>query len=181
MCPLSSASPALALQMPHSSFRRWRCCSSPHVGIEVLHWPNHLSRSLPLLRTELGEWSLKVIWTKALCNSQLYSEHQTMYALKVKENHISKVYNHKDKLHVAKACFSMEANKWILIDSCNEQSDENSLLSVPGRGTKAHSTNNFCVLEETEVTRLFCTFIRNSQDFLPHTTPFLGFDALSLF
>ena len=39
-------------------------------------------------------------WTKVSGKSQLYSEHQTIYTLKVKKNLESKVYNHKDKLHV---------------------------------------------------------------------------------
>ncbi|XP_036034422.1 telomeric repeat-binding factor 1 [Onychomys torridus] len=41
-------------------------------------------------------------------HSQLYSEHQTLYTLKVKESHMSKVYSHKDKLNVADKPHSLE-------------------------------------------------------------------------
>ena len=59
-------------------------------------------------------------------SSQLYSEHQTIYTLRVKRSHMSKVYNHEGKMHmagkrhVAKTCFSIEAYKQITIASCNE-------------------------------------------------------------
>lgn len=33
---------------------------------------------------------------KLSCDSQLYSEHQTIYTLKVKKSHTSKVFNSKD-------------------------------------------------------------------------------------
>ena len=55
--------------------------------------------------------------TKVSCNSQLYSEPQTVYTLGGKKDHPNKVlvsealYNHKDKPHVAKTCFSIEAYK----------------------------------------------------------------------
>ena len=49
--------------------------------------------------------------TKVSCNSQLYSEHQTVYTLRVKKSHPSKVCNHKDKTHVGETCFSTEAYK----------------------------------------------------------------------
>jgi hypothetical protein len=47
-------------------------------------------------------------WTKVSCNSQLYSEPRTIYTLRVKKGHMSKVlmssteYNFKDKAHMAK-------------------------------------------------------------------------------
>ena len=59
-------------------------------------------------------------------NSQLYSEHQTIYTLSVKRNDMREVYNHKGKLHVvgkrhaAQACFSLEAYKQITIPGCRE-------------------------------------------------------------
>jgi hypothetical protein len=49
--------------------------------------------------------------TEALCNSPLYLEHPTIYAPRVKKNHISKVSHHKNKLHVAKTCPSIKAYK----------------------------------------------------------------------
>jgi hypothetical protein len=39
------------------------------------------------------------------------AEHQTIYTLRVKKSYMSKVYNHKDKSHVAKTCFPIEAYK----------------------------------------------------------------------
>lgn len=38
-------------------------------------------------------------------DSQLYLEHQAIYTVKVKKNHMSKVDNPKDKLHMAKTGF----------------------------------------------------------------------------
>lgn len=38
----------------------------------------------------------KVRQTKVSCNSQLYSVHETIYTLRVKKNHVSKVLNHKE-------------------------------------------------------------------------------------
>lgn len=49
--------------------------------------------------------------TKVSRNSQLYLEHQTVYALRLKRSHMSKVCNHKgkpqkaDRQHVAGTCF----------------------------------------------------------------------------
>ena len=63
---------------------------------------------------------------KVSCNHQFYSEHQTIYTIRVRKSHMSKVYNHKDKLRVAdkphseETCFSIEAHKQIAIASCNE-------------------------------------------------------------
>jgi hypothetical protein len=57
----------------------------------------------------LGERGLKMKQTKVSCNSQeFYSEYHPVYTLRVKENHMSKVFNHKDKPHVTKP-FSTEA------------------------------------------------------------------------
>lgn len=52
--------------------------------------------------TNLGEQSLIMKGTPVSCSSQLYSEHQTIYAWRVKKSHWSKVYKHKDKPHMAK-------------------------------------------------------------------------------
>ena len=52
-------------------------------------------------------------------SSQLYSEPQMTYTLN-KKDHLSKVYNHKGKPHVARACFSIEAYKQITTASCDE-------------------------------------------------------------
>jgi hypothetical protein len=60
------------------------------------------------------------------CNSQLYSEHQTIYTLVVKKNHMSKVSSHEDEQHMEgkrlmmKTHFSIKAYKQITIASCNE-------------------------------------------------------------
>lgn len=58
----------------------------------------------------LEDQGLKMRGTKVLDNSQLKSEHQTTYTLKVKKNHKSKVFWYKDKPHVAKPYFSIEAH-----------------------------------------------------------------------
>lgn len=75
----------------------------------------------------------------------LYSEHWTIYTLRVKYGHMSKGNNHKgkqlrvaDKTHVAKASFSIETHKQVTIASSNEWSKASSLLfPTPGRGVKA--------------------------------------------
>lgn len=80
--------------------------------------------------------------TEVSGSSQLYSEHQTVYTLRIK-SHMSKVSSHKDKPlmvdkpHMAKACFSIEAYKQITTASFNEYSKANSLLSAASKmGTK---------------------------------------------
>ena len=64
-----------------------------------------------------------------LCKSQLYSEHQTIYTLRVKRSHMIKVtwlHNHEAKPHVAgkpnstKPCFPTDTYKQTKIASCNE-------------------------------------------------------------
>lgn len=51
--------------------------------------------------------------------SQLYSEHQTAYALRVRRSHMSKVCHRKGKPHGAKT-FYIEVYKQIIIAGCNE-------------------------------------------------------------
>lgn len=46
--------------------------------------------------------------TKVSRDSQLFSERQTIYALRVKKSHLSKA----DKPHMVKTCFSIEAHKY---------------------------------------------------------------------
>ena len=59
------------------------------------------------------------------------------------------MYNHKNKLHTVKMCFSKEALKQITIAGCNEQSEVNALLSAtPGRGIKAQSKNKSVFLKK---------------------------------
>lgn len=53
----------------------------------------------------LGEQDLKLNLTKISCNSQLYSEHQTIYILRVKKSLPSEVYNHQYKSYMAKHGF----------------------------------------------------------------------------
>lgn len=57
----------------------------------------------------LGEQSLKMSQTKVPCNSQLYSEHQIIYTLRVKKSHQSKVSKHKNKPQVVEISFPIEA------------------------------------------------------------------------
>lgn len=71
------------------------------------------------------------------CNSHLYSKHQTIYTLKFKKNQLSKLYNQKDKLHVAKACFSKEAYKLVTITSCNKQSSMLTPIYYTWEGLKS--------------------------------------------
>jgi hypothetical protein len=69
--------------------------------------------------------------TKVSCSSQLYSEHQTMCTLRVRMTQMSKVFNHKDKMHGVNTCFSTEAYIWL------PKAEVNSLLSATlGRNTK---------------------------------------------
>lgn len=64
--------------------------------------------------------------TKVSCKSQLYSEYQTFYTLRIKKSHIRKVFNHKGKSHaadkpyVSKISFSIKIYKQITIVSYNE-------------------------------------------------------------
>lgn len=50
----------------------------------------------------LGEQVLKWGGLRSHENSQLYSEHQATYTLRVKKTHMSKVFNHKNKTHMQK-------------------------------------------------------------------------------
>ena len=82
-------------------------------------------------------------------NSQLYSEHQTIYTQRIKCSHMRKVFNHKDKMRMAKTCFSMEACNQVTRTSSNDQSEVNTLLSAtPGKGTKTPSKNNLVFLKK---------------------------------
>lgn len=56
----------------------------------------------------LGEPVPKAEQTKVSCNSQHYLEHQTIHTLRVKKSHVSRVFKHRDKLHMAKTGFSKE-------------------------------------------------------------------------
>lgn len=56
---------------------------------------------------DLGEQGLRTRRTRFSYDSQLFSECQTTYALRVK-SHLSKA----DKPHVVKTCVSMEAHKY---------------------------------------------------------------------
>lgn len=85
----------------------------------------------------LGEQRLKTEQIKVSCNSHLYSKHQTIYTLKFKKNQLSKLYNQKDKLHVAKACFSKEAYKLVTITSCNKQSSMLTPIYYTWEGLKS--------------------------------------------
>lgn len=96
--------------------------------------------------------------TKILCRAKFMRA--SIYILRVKESHVSKVFNHKDKAH-GKTWFSMGAYKH-LIES-----------SLPGRNTKARTT--LCV-KKTEITvLLFCFLgvIFTSNEISPHITPYL--------
>lgn len=55
--------------------------------------------------------SMNLRQTNVSRNSQLYSEHQTLYTLRVEKKRMSKVCNHTDKLHMAKTRFSIEAHE----------------------------------------------------------------------
>jgi hypothetical protein len=59
----------------------------------------------------LEEWGLNMNQTNVLCNGQLYSEHLTIYTSRVKKNHLSEVYNYKDKPHMVIPCFPTEAHE----------------------------------------------------------------------
>ena len=92
--------------------------------------------------------------TKASRNSQLYSEHQTIYTLRVKNNHLSNVHSHKDKAHVAKSCFSLGVY-YHLIES-----------APLGRKRKHIPCFMILSFEETEVTLvlLFWHFLTSSPN-----------------
>lgn len=73
--------------------------------------------------------------TKVSCNSQLYSEHQTVYTPRAKFPQADAVYNHRDKPRMAQTCFPTEAYIQVAIASPDELSELRSLLSpTPGRG-----------------------------------------------
>jgi hypothetical protein len=67
--------------------------------------------------------------TRVSCQSQVYSEHQTIYILRAKKSHMHKACNQKGKPHMEKQtnkhtnkqmCFFIEAYKQITIVRCNE-------------------------------------------------------------
>lgn len=92
--------------------------------------------------------------TKVSCNSQLYSEHQTIYILKVRKSRLSEVFN----LHVANTWFFIDTHKHKTLSSCNEYSELKSLLSsTHGRAMKVYSENIPCY-GEAEITGLLFTW-----------------------
>lgn len=83
----------------------------------------------------LWEWGWKLRQIKVSCNSHFYSEHQTIYTLRVKRSHMRKAYRHNDELHAVKTCFSRQAYKQIAVTSHNEWSEVWLLPWVtPGQG-----------------------------------------------
>lgn len=64
--------------------------------------------SAPTGGMNLAELGIKMRQAEFLYNRQLYSEHEAIYTLRVKNNHLIKMYNHKDNIHLAKTCFSIE-------------------------------------------------------------------------
>lgn len=64
--------------------------------------------------------------TEVSSNSQLYSDHWTIYSHRFQRSHMMKVFNHEGKLQVmgislvVRACFSIKARKQITIVACNE-------------------------------------------------------------
>ena len=85
----------------------------------------------------LGEWGLQMRNSTVLCKSQLYWEHQTIYTLRLKKSHLSKVYNYKHTPHVHGKNIFSHRGIWI-------PAAEVSLLlsNIPRRGTKAQPKNN---------------------------------------
>jgi hypothetical protein len=80
---------------------------------------------------KLRELNLKMRCTKVAHDSQLYSEHQIIYA------HWSKVCNQKDKPNVTTKNVFFHRSIWIAT------AEVNSLLSAPvGRSTTAHFKSN---------------------------------------
>ena len=55
---------------------------------------------------------------------------------------MNKVYNHKNKLHIAKTFFTIEAHKQIMIVEMNNLKCILFYSNIPGRATKAHIKNN---------------------------------------
>lgn len=53
----------------------------------------------------LLEQGPKSKWTEFSWNSQFYSEHQSIFTLRVKKNHKNEIFSHKKKLHREKICF----------------------------------------------------------------------------
>jgi hypothetical protein len=54
----------------------------------------------------LGEWDLKMRWTKSHAIATFI---QTIYTLRVKKSHPDQGYNHRDKPQEAETCFSVKA------------------------------------------------------------------------
>lgn len=59
----------------------------------------------------LGKRGIKMGWTKVSRNSQLYSEHQAVYSLRVQKSYLRKEYNLSDKPRVTKPCLFTEARE----------------------------------------------------------------------
>lgn len=102
-------------------------------------WDLWVKRIFPSSVYFTSFWGLRQ--TKISCSSQLYSEHLIIYTLRVKRGHLSKVFNHKVKPHVAKPCFSTEAYE------CNSGS---KLTPVPYAHEKHKNTSQeqLCVLKK---------------------------------
>ena len=71
-------------------------------------------------------------WTKLSCNSELYSEHQTVYTLRVKNGHLSILLE-------SSSCIQSQGERGAQIKAA----EVNSLLSATLGGMKTHSKNNF--------------------------------------
>lgn len=103
--------PEVRAQCPHRRVLGEMSVGNSRCGVKNRHALNTCLRDeskltilgvfSPLVGSvSMGEPGLKMWPTEVSCNSQLYSEHQAIYLLRVKRSHVSKVYSHKNNLHV---------------------------------------------------------------------------------
>ena len=91
-------------------------CRTPMTSVQFLHFPRCLV--VPPEGVRPGRVGQIKRWTKVSRNSQLYSDPQTIYTLRVKKGHTSKAVIklklctiNKDKQCVVATGFSIEAYK----------------------------------------------------------------------
>lgn len=123
----------------------------------------------------LAEWGLKMRQAEVSCNSQLHSEHKTVYTLRVRKSHVKKECNHRTAGMRQKHGFPQGSYKQVTIARCSESSEVESLVwAAPGRGTEAQSKSNPCPggTGSTRLSVLFpCSFLTRSQK-SPHKASF---------
>lgn len=104
------------------------------------------------------EQGLKVRQSNSHAIAKFFSDHQTIYTLRVIRSHLCKMYNHKDKFQVAKACFSCRCLN-------NNSRSKLTLIGYTREDQRKYIPGTILCFEETGVTRLLSYFLGFSHTF----------------